>query len=140
MNNSERRFPKVGVACILIKDGKVLLGKRLGAHGAGTWCFPGGHLEWHEELEDAVRREVLEETGLILDDFSFETITNDIMQGEDLHYVTIFYRATWKNGDPCICEPEKCSAWQWCDWDHLPQPLFSPVLRLLETKYRPPNL
>ena len=38
--------PLIGVAAIVIKDKKVLLGKRKNAHGAETWAFPGGHLEY----------------------------------------------------------------------------------------------
>jgi 8-oxo-dGTP diphosphatase len=35
--------PKVGVGVCIVKDNKVLLGKRKNSHGDGTWAFPGGH-------------------------------------------------------------------------------------------------
>jgi len=35
--------PLVGIAVIVIKNCRVLLGERKNAHGAGTWAFPGGH-------------------------------------------------------------------------------------------------
>ncbi|RLC15632.1 MAG: DNA mismatch repair protein MutT, partial [Deltaproteobacteria bacterium] len=54
--------PLIGVAAIVIKDKKVLLGKRKNAHGAGTWAFPGGHLEYKESIEECAKREVFEET------------------------------------------------------------------------------
>ena len=44
--------PKVGVGVVVVKDGKVLVGKRIGSHGAETWAFPGGHLEWNEKIEE----------------------------------------------------------------------------------------
>ncbi len=44
----ENKRPKVGLGVLIFKDGKVLLGKRKGAHGEGTWCPPGGHLEFGE--------------------------------------------------------------------------------------------
>lgn len=53
--------PKVGIAVIVKRDNKVLLGKRIGSHGANTWAFPGGHLEFSEEFEDTATREVDEE-------------------------------------------------------------------------------
>ena len=56
--------PQVGVGVLILRDGKVLLGRRKGSHGAGCWSAPGGHLEFGETLEDCAAREVLEETGL----------------------------------------------------------------------------
>jgi 8-oxo-dGTP diphosphatase len=52
-------------------DGRVLLGRRAIDPGAGLWDLPGGFLNEDEEPLDALRREVLEETGLRLDDPQF---------------------------------------------------------------------
>lgn len=60
------RRPHVGVQAIILKEGKVLMGKRIGSHSPNTWGFPGGKLEFGEELLDCARREVLEETGLTI--------------------------------------------------------------------------
>jgi len=76
MDNQNR--PKVGVSVIIYKDNKILMLKRIGAHGSGTWSFPGGHLEFGEEIEDAVRREVREETGVEIKNIQQVTFTNDI--------------------------------------------------------------
>ena len=43
-----KKFPRVGIGVIIRKDNKILLGKRKNAHGEGSWCFPGGHLEFNE--------------------------------------------------------------------------------------------
>ncbi|SPO26619.1 uncharacterized protein UTRI_03910_B [Ustilago trichophora] len=60
--------PRVGVAVYVINEkGHVLVGKRTGSHGAGTLALPGGHLELHESFQECAAREVLEETGLILE-------------------------------------------------------------------------
>lgn len=56
--------PGLGVGVLVIENGRVLLGKRKGSHGAGTWSAPGGHLEYGESIENCAEREVLEETGL----------------------------------------------------------------------------
>jgi len=40
--------PKVGVGVIIVKNNKILFGKRKNAHGEGSWSFPGGHLEFKE--------------------------------------------------------------------------------------------
>lgn len=60
--------PQVGVGVLILRDGKVLLGRRKGSHGAGCWSAPGGHLEFGEAVEDCALREALEETGLALSD------------------------------------------------------------------------
>ena len=57
---------RVGVGVIVVRGGLVLLGQRLGSHGAGTWALPGGNLEFGESVEACARRELLEETGLHL--------------------------------------------------------------------------
>ncbi|HET6384312.1 MAG TPA: (deoxy)nucleoside triphosphate pyrophosphohydrolase [Armatimonadota bacterium] len=57
---------EVAVA-IIIQDGLVLLTRRSpGAHLAGLWEFPGGKIAPGESPEEAVRREVHEETGLVV--------------------------------------------------------------------------
>ena len=126
---SER--PKVGVAVAVFGyGGCLLMGKRKGSNGAGTWSFPGGHLEFGETLEECVRREVAEETGItLLKDIRFVTIANNVID-EDKHYITIFFEALTPES-PKVMEPDKCEEWRWVDPLRLPHPLFSPVLELL---------
>ncbi len=50
--------PRVGIGVMVMKDGKVLLGKRKGSHGAGEYAWPGGHMEYMESFEDVAKREV----------------------------------------------------------------------------------
>jgi len=57
------RNPTVGVAVILIEEGKILMVRRSGSY-RGLWCIPCGHLEWDEEVREAAGREFFEETGL----------------------------------------------------------------------------
>ena len=58
------QWPKVGLGCFILKDGKFLLMKRKGAHGAGTWGLVGGHLEFGESYADCAQREAEEEAGI----------------------------------------------------------------------------
>ena len=124
--------PKVGIGVIVVKDSKVLLGKRKNAHGEGSWCFPGGHPEFNEELEDCAKREVFEETGINIKNIKPATFTNDIFKGERKHYITLFFVAEYGSGEVRVMEPEKCEKWEWFHWDNLPQPLFLPIQNLLK--------
>ena len=56
----------------------------------GTWAFPGGHLEYGETFDACAKREVLEETGLLVVRTQFLAATNDFMPSEGKHYVTVF--------------------------------------------------
>jgi len=98
--------PKVGVGVFVWKDGKFIMGQRLGAHGAETWSIPGGHLEFGESWEQCAKREVLEETGLTITNIRFLAATNDLFPDEGKHYVTIWVEGDWKGGEPTILEPD----------------------------------
>ncbi|PIY93229.1 MAG: hypothetical protein COY69_02760 [Candidatus Magasanikbacteria bacterium CG_4_10_14_0_8_um_filter_32_14] len=129
--------PKVGVGVFIIKDGKVLLGKRIGAHGENTFAFPGGHLEFNESWEDCAKRETTEEAGIEINNIRFFTTTNDIFEKENKHYNTIFVLADYISGKPEVKEPHKCLGWDWYNWDNLPTPLFKTIENLLKTGLNP---
>lgn len=134
---SEQHQPKIGVGVILRRQGKVLLGLRRGSHGEGSWAFPGGHLEFGEKPEETAHREVLEETGLHINNVRPVMFTNDIFVSEKKHYVTLFVVADALDGEPKVLEPERCIRWEWFAWDTLPHPRFLAVEHLLEQKYDP---
>lgn len=133
--------PRIGLGIIILKENDVLLGKRKGSHGEGTWSFPGGHLEYYESLERCIGRELKEEIGLTKEDIKLidkrpHTITEDIFP-EDLHYITLYMRVKYLNGVPKVMEPDKCEIWNWFSWDYLPSPLFLPVRNLIKQRYDP---
>ena len=59
--------PKVAAVTILARQQKVLLVRRANQPGYGLWSVPGGYVDRGEVVEEAAKREVLEETGLIVD-------------------------------------------------------------------------
>lgn len=128
----EQGKPKVGIGVMVLKDGKVLLGKRKGAHGAGEFASPGGHLEYMESFEDCAKREVAEECGIEIKNIHFQFLAN-LTEYAPKHYVHIGLLADWKSGDPKVLEPEKSEAWNWYDLDKLPQPLFKPCEMAIES-------
>ena len=129
--------PKVGIGVIVIKDEKVLLGKRKNAHGEGAWSFGGGHLEFGESWEECAAREILEETGITIKNIRFGLATNDIFKNEEKHYITIFMISDYDSGEVAVMEPDKCEQWQWFEWANLPQPLFIPIENLLKQNFDP---
>lgn len=128
--------PKVGVAIIVCKDGKVLIGKRRGDHGGGKWGFPGGHLELGESFEECVVRELREECDITVNNIRFGAITNDIFESEK-HYVTIFMIGDYKDGELKTMEPDKCEKWEWQQWSELPTNCFLPIKNLLKQQFNP---
>jgi ADP-ribose pyrophosphatase YjhB (NUDIX family) len=59
--------PKVAATVVVEQDGKVLMVRRLIQPGLGLWSLPGGYVDRGEIVEHAAAREVMEETGLIVD-------------------------------------------------------------------------
>ena len=60
-----------GAQAVIVCDGRVLLGRRREDPSAGRWDLPGGFLEEGEDAVDALRREVREETGLVVEPVEF---------------------------------------------------------------------
>lgn len=129
--------PRIGVAVLAVRDGRVLLGRRLGAHGAGTWALPGGHLEFGESIEGCAQRELAEETGLQASVFAPGPFTNNVAAAKGLHYVTLFMVAQDASGEAQRLEPDKCAGWEWFPWSALPSPLFAPLASLQQTGFVP---
>ncbi|CAK0862128.1 unnamed protein product [Prorocentrum cordatum] len=132
---------RVGVGCILRRpDGKVLLGERLGSHGAGRMALPGGHLEHGESFEATAIREVAEETGIdITGEVRHVATTNDIMTQEGKHYVTVFMLADVpQDAEARNLEPHKCKGWSWVSWQDIREipasRCFLPLTNLIQGK------
>lgn len=133
MNEDKR--PYIGVAVIVVRNDRVLLGKRKNSHGAGTWQFPGGHLEYGESIEDCARRELFEETGLSIVNLRMGPFTNDFFENEGKHYVTLFVIADHTTGEARLKEPHKCERWDWFRWWDMPTPHFLPIVNLLRQNF-----
>lgn len=126
-SQNEKLKPRVGVGVFVFKADKVLLGKRKGAHGAGDWAPPGGHLEFGESVEGCAKRELIEETGLKAVLIKTGPWSNDVMNGNK-HYITLFAIVDQFEGEPELLEPHKCEGWGWFSVNALPDPLFLPAI------------
>ena len=131
--------PMVGVALVVKNgDGEILLGKRKGSHGAGTYSLAGGHLEYGESFEECCIRELKEETnldGVSVDPLCFVNNTGVEKNFNIAHYVTLYFFV--KVLDLEILknmEPDKNEGWEWYDMENLPSPLFLKIAEVLERK------
>ena len=131
--------PRVGVACIVLRNDRILLMRRAGRHEAGTWSTPGGHLDFGETPAACAARETEEETGVRVSGLRFVAITNDIFEATGKHYLTIWMRAESSVGDPAIGAPTEVAEVGWYDLDDLPAPLFLSLENLLAGRGLPPD-
>ncbi|KAM7221944.1 NUDIX hydrolase domain-like protein [Rhypophila decipiens] len=114
--------PRVAVVAIISDNqGRVVIGRRIGPLGGGQWAFPGGHIEYGEEIFECVERETLEETGLAIRGVQVIAVTNDVFVEADKHYITIFTKCERvdQTQQPQRLEPNKCEGWTWKSWDEI---------------------
>jgi 8-oxo-dGTP diphosphatase len=123
----------IGVAAWIYSQNArgVLLLKRAGKDidGYGTYCLPGGWLDFGETVFQAVEREVKEETGI----FVKARRINDVVTcaTDDGRWVaTVVIDCDWINGMPTVTEPEKCAEVGFVELDRIESgelPLFAPL-------------
>jgi len=91
------------VGALIFEDGKILLVERGKEPLKGYWSIPGGIVETGEKLEEGIRREVAEETGLNVEPYSmfeiFERIIRDAEDRPEYHYVLIDYLCRRVSGE-----------------------------------------
>jgi len=139
----QKGFDYIGVSAVTMchdGKGKYLISQR----GAGcrdehgTWEPAGsGGVEHTESLEDAVRREVLEECGASAHDIEymgFREVFREI-DGKKSHYVAFDFKARINPMEVRITEPDKCMELRWCTINEIPFPHHSQFPFFLE-KYK----
>ena len=94
------------MGAVIVHEGRVLLIRRGKEPMRGRWLVPGGTVEWGETLEQAVVREVQEETGLVVRPRELLVVLDRIHHapaspGEiAYHYVIVDYLCEWVSGTP----------------------------------------
>lgn len=139
----QKTVVRVGVGVLLMSKKHpncVLIGQRKGSHGEGKFALPGGHLEMYESWEDCALREVKEETDLDLKEVTFATVTNDPMEDEGKHYITILMQAVVDDEQTVQnMEPNKCEGWSWVPWADLRSrdDMFTPLFHVTHSEFTP---
>lgn len=129
----QREFPAaplVGVGAVIVDDGRVLLVRRGTEPAKGRWSIPGGLIELGEMLQEALIREVREETGLVVEPVALIELLDRIYRQDDrvrYHYVIADYlcrvtggslaaasdadevrwveRSAWAGEEPMVVDP-----------------------------------
>ena len=92
------KTPKLTADGAMIEDNKILLIKRKNDPFKGKWALPGGFVEYGEMVEDAVIREVQEETGIITAIKDLIGIYSDPNRDPRGHTITVVYLLNKKGG------------------------------------------
>jgi 8-oxo-dGTP diphosphatase len=123
----QREFPTAPIAgvgaVVLDEDKRVLLVRRGQQPLLGEWSLPGGALELGERLEEGVRREVYEETGLDVEPEEIVAVFDHISHADGdparvrFHYVLVDYRCRLKGGT--LASATDATEARWASWNEL---------------------
>lgn len=120
-------------ASIFNSDGKILITRRdARIREGGKWCLPGGHLDGGEDWVSAVRREILEETGLIVREERLigiysdpELTVTDVPLADRGHHaqflVVLFMITKWEG---TVKRTNEVATWDWFGPESLPSPII----------------
>ena len=136
ISTSQQRV-SCAVAVVVTHAGKVLFGRRRTGCGGFEWQLPGGWLEIGESPQQAARREVREETGLLLREMHFIGTTSNVFSAQK-HSLSLCFEAECVDVNSLIeTEQEKCDGWEWRYWPDVTDKLFLPLGLLKQSGYRP---
>ena len=131
-------YIKIGIGVMILDGNKILLGHRSknkkdtgGIFEVDCWTLPGGKQEYNETFWQGAVREIKEETNLDIEDLHLFDIADDI--SSDRHFLTIHIIAKKHSGDLKVMEPTKEDEWKWFNLDNLPDKIYSPSKKFIES-------
>lgn len=138
---------RAAVAAVIVRDGRLLCGKRHGARGHGLLAVPGGAVEQGETQAQALAREVAEETGLTAALKPYATAREELWLVSDPdpagHFVTAFYEAAEgaaaAHGAGRVAafaglEADRCPVWEWLRLGEIAARLPPDVVRVAQVR------
>jgi 8-oxo-dGTP diphosphatase len=144
----QREFPEAplaGVGAVIVQAGRVLLVRRGREPLKGEWSIPGGLIEIGETLEDAVAREVREETGLEVEPVELIELLERIHRDGDrvrYHYVIADYLCRVTGGRLAAASDADEVRWfEHSEWNSHSALRLDPVtVRVIEAGWRSASL
>jgi 8-oxo-dGTP diphosphatase len=129
--------PLIGVGAVVVEQGRVLLVRRGREPLKGHWTLPGGALEVGESLSAGVVREVLEETGLVVEPLQLVELVDRIHRDGDrvrYHYVIADYLCRVVGGELCAASDADAVRWvKRAEWNRPSALILDPVtVRVIE--------
>ena len=115
----KRQYPDHPIAAVAAvvfdNQDRLLLVRRGKEPGKGSWGIPGGAVELGEKLDDAIKRELLEETGIEVDPVSMITTLDRVVQDDEgrtrFHYIIVEFLCRAGNGIPRAADDVDRALW-----------------------------
>lgn len=131
--------PIVGLGAVVWHQGKVLMIRRGRPPRAGIWSLPGGGQLLGETVEDGIRREIREETGIEIELLGLLEVIDSVQRDAEgrilYHYTIIDYAARWVSGEVQAGDDAADAGW-FAPEDLAGLELWSETLRVIEQSRR----
>ena len=122
----DHKTPRLTVDGVIVEKGKILLVRRNIEPFKGYWVFPGGHVEYGERVEDALKREMKEELEIEVKNIRLLTVEGPAYYpfgGQDNYNIDICYLVV-PVGEPEAVDKSDVAEIDWFDPDKLPDMAF----------------
>jgi ADP-ribose pyrophosphatase YjhB (NUDIX family) len=107
--------PFLAVSAAIIRDGRVLVARRARGPALGVWTMPGGVVEAGETLVEALKREIEEETSLIVEPVALAGHREVLLRDDDhrvsRHFVILCFATRWISGEPLLNDELSEARW-----------------------------